>query len=166
MREFTSKIHVNFHKGEFSIIDPDTHAALTSQGNYTMVFNEGFLAYTEDTVFNTNFRYNTIEVEGQKEAFVSDCSQTMIGWFHEVNSEGHLSTPRQDHWGCFFGVKEVKDSDDEKAHIEDVEGNQYHEDGQRREAESIEAVLEPDHSLSGEKVRKEILGGSSEVTDD
>ena len=64
--EYATHIHVNFDQGSFSVLNSATREVLDGTGNYTMVYKEGFIAFTKKMVFNANFRYKNMEFENYK----------------------------------------------------------------------------------------------------
>eukprot|EP00344_Euplotes_crassus_P005696 CAMPEP_0196995018 /NCGR_PEP_ID=MMETSP1380-20130617/1214_1 /TAXON_ID=5936 /ORGANISM="Euplotes crassus, Strain CT5" /LENGTH=145 /DNA_ID=CAMNT_0042410563 /DNA_START=119 /DNA_END=556 /DNA_ORIENTATION=+ len=68
-----------------------------SSGTWTMVVHEGFLGYLydatiqEEITFDSFWRYNHIEAN----EYISDCTQTILGWYHTINPENE----DEEQWG-------------------------------------------------------------------
>ncbi|CAI2362146.1 unnamed protein product [Moneuplotes crassus] len=99
------EIYVELDGNEDVVIqyaDEDVREAI-SEGTWTMVIHEGLLGYLYDSTidqeitFDSFWRYNRI---GENE-YISDCTQTMLGWYHTINPENE----DEEQWGCFWGEK-------------------------------------------------------------
>lgn len=73
-------------------------------GNYTLIFNEGIVAFLNGRVYHTTWRYNNIG-SSRKPIYESDCTQTLIGWSHSTTEDGNLVNPEEDSWNCFFASR-------------------------------------------------------------
>lgn len=72
-------------------------------GNWTPVYDEGFILYYREQVFTAFMKYylkeNTQMKNPSKNLYASNCKKTMIGWFIENKAFNNKN------WSCFFGFK-------------------------------------------------------------
>jgi len=72
-------------------------------GNWTPVYDEGFILNYKEQVFTAFMKYylkeNTEITKPSKNLYSSNCKKTMIGWYIE-NKEFNNKN-----WSCFFGYK-------------------------------------------------------------
>jgi cathepsin C len=69
-------------------------------GNWTTVYDEGFIAYIRDSVYTAFMKYyrkNTFSTDDTN--YISNCDKTMLGWFIQ---DKHYNNKN---WSCFYGVK-------------------------------------------------------------
>ena len=87
-----------------------------SAGTWTMVVHEGLMGFLydqtieENITFDAFWRYNHL----QGTEYMSDCTQTMLGWYHTIN----LEDEDQEQWGCFWGEKLSGPYESESIHFE------------------------------------------------
>lgn len=67
------------------------------QGNWTMIYDEGFVVYYQNMVFTAFMKYYKNSMKDKD--YSSNCDKTMIGWAIE---DGRQNTQN---WHCFFGFK-------------------------------------------------------------
>lgn len=67
------------------------------QGNWTMIYDEGFVVYYQNMVFTAFMKYYKNSMKDKD--YSSNCDKTMIGW---VIEDGRENTQN---WHCFFGFK-------------------------------------------------------------
>ena len=141
---------------------------MSGRGNYTFVSNEGFIAFTKNTVYNAIFRYNAFELEDGKTIYESDCSKTIIGWFHAIDKFGHMPEDSEEsHWGCFYGIKNPKSEEmGDQVHLEDFDGNVVLSEGSHKFGRENFPVLEPGTKVQRGDGRASELGGSSPVEEE
>jgi len=71
-------------------------------GNWTPVYDEGFILYYKNSVFTAFMKYYRENDKDTKDSnYISNCSKTMIGWYTpDVNNNNK-------NWSCFYGIKEI-----------------------------------------------------------
>ena len=65
-----------------------------------MVYDEGFEVVMDGTIyfaFNKYRRQGPDDTEGMHPGYVSECSYTLAGWYHNEEATN---------WGCYFGEKD------------------------------------------------------------
>ena len=66
-----TSIHVTMKDNVITQIDPVSREEI-AVGSYTLVFNEGFIAFLNGRVYHTTWRYNNVGTE-KKPVYESDC---------------------------------------------------------------------------------------------
>lgn len=115
----------DYHSEIFTFSSPNkAFSEQFGEGEWTMVYDEGFIIKFKEKVFNAFFLYYK-----QGEEFRSMCSKTTKGWARGADPRNH------ENWACFFAEK--------------IEGSWNLQDFKRQDA-----FLQVDDGGIGEKKRK------------
>jgi len=85
---------------QVSLENPNVVRTSSSEGHWTMIYDEGFEVNVDGLSFFAFSRFDLHNVGGVK-TNVSRCGETQLGWYHD------LDTGR---WGCYFGRRRGDDS--------------------------------------------------------
>lgn len=88
----------------------------TLVGNFTTVYDEGFIVNYKDSIFTAFSKYYK-KTNETKENYESNCDKTMIGWYLLDFKNNNKD------WSCFFGFKQSIKSEFEEKFLKESNSN-------------------------------------------
>lgn len=117
-----------------------------------MVFDEGVQIFVGSKVYQTTFRYDTLEGPDRGPIYSADCTSTLLGWAHDTTEEGHLILdPTQDNWNCFM-MDRWDEPKDQSFYYEDAFGNRLDENYEIMDEENLGPIV---NDLGTREIKKE-----------